>query len=163
MIYFIQSLDKIKIGYTSNNVMERKRGMETGNPHGMIVIGLVDGDKTHEHKIHSALDEYCAFGEWFFDCNEVRKYISDILNGKKVVKYKQRMMHPYGKIDTPLQVKEISTSNPEWLDDFISNNVNKSKELSDISVGIRDIEIKICHLLADKKNLELKYLKTVKN
>ena len=73
------------------------------------------------------------------------------------------MMHPYGKIDTPLQAKEISTSNPEWLDDFISNNVNKSKELSDISVGIRDIEIKICHLLADKKNLELKYLKTVKN
>jgi len=143
--------------------MERKRGMETGNPHGMIVIGLVNGDKTHEHKIHSALEKYCSFSEWFFDCSEVRKYISDILNGKKVVKYKQRMMHPYGKIDTPLQVKEISTSNPEWLDDFISNNVNKSKELSDISVEIRDIEIKICRLLADKKNLELKYLKIVKN
>jgi len=163
MIYFIQSLDKIKIGYTSNNVMERKRGMETGNPHGMVVIGLVKGDKTHEHKIHSALEKYCSFGEWFFDCIEVRKYISDILNGKKVVKYRRHMMHPYGKIDTPLQVKETSTSNPEWLDDFISNNMNKSKELSDISVEIRDIEIKICHLLADKKKLELKYLKTVKN
>ena len=161
MIYFIQSLDKIKIGYTSNNVMERKRGMETGNPHGMVVIGLVGGDKTHEHKIHWALEKYCSLGEWFFDCNEVRKYISDILNGKKVVKYKQCMVHP--SIDTPLQAKEISTSNPEWLNDFISNNVKKSKELSDISVKIRDIEIKICHLLADKKKLELKYLKIVKN
>tara|TARA_R100001463_G_scaffold23195_4_gene55673 strand:- start:835 stop:1293 length:459 start_codon:yes stop_codon:yes gene_type:complete len=149
----MQSLDKIKIGYTKN-ISKRKRALEIGNPHGIVVIGTVKGNIDHEHKIHTQLEQYIIQGEWVRDCPEVRQYISDILNNQKVVKYETHTI--YGE-------KNIyCTSDPKWLNEFESHEQNNSNQINDILKKIRKIEIEINHLLANKKKLEIRYIKIIK-
>ena len=154
MIYFMQSLDKIKIGYTSNRVFERKRQLETGNPHGIVGIGTVQGNKDHEKKIHTQLEQYIIHGEWVKDCPEVRQYISDILNNQKVIKYESHTL--YGTINT------YNTSDPKWLNEFEDREQKNSNKIDEVVKEIRKIEIEINHLLERKRQLDTKYLKTVK-
>ena len=159
MIYFLQSLDKIKIGYTNNGAIERKRQMETGNPHGIVIIGTVKGNDTHEHKMHRDLEEYCVIGEWFKDCTEVRTYITDILEKKNDLPIKIFGMDEFG---TNYE-KDIVLGDAKWVNTFKDNFNVKSNKLSLITQEIRDIEIQIHHLLAKKKILETKYIKSIKN
>ena len=159
MVYFLQSLDKIKIGYTNNPVIKRKRDMETGNPHGIVIIGTVKGDQRHENKMHCDLEEYCAIGEWFKDCTEVRTYITDILEKKNDLPIKIFGMDEFG---THYE-KDIVLGDAEWVNTFKNNFNIKSNKLSLIIEEIRDIEVHIHQLLAKKKRLETKYIKSIKN
>ncbi len=150
----MQSLNKIKIGYTANNVVDRKRQLETGNPHGIVVIGTVQGSKVHETEIHNSLKEYKAQGEWYEDCTEVRSYITDILNKKKIIKYKQNL-YKGGK-------KEISTAEPKWMDQFNTYEQENGKRVRQVIQSIREIEINISRLLGEKKMLDREYIKLIK-
>ena len=149
----MQSLDKIKVGYTSHNATDRKRSMETGNPHGIVVIGTVNGTLEHEEKIHKQLQEHCVRGEWFRDCEEVRNYIIAVLSNQKIVKYER---HLY---DGSVEIAE--TSDPKWINQFIKCEKNNLKEISLVTNQIHEIEIKINELIGKKKLLDRKYLKLI--
>jgi hypothetical protein len=153
MVYFMQSLDKIKVGYTSNNPTNRKRSMETGNPHGIVLIGTVNGTREHEEKIHKQLQKYCVRGEWFRDCEAVRDYVHAVLSNKKVVKYER---HLY---DGSVEIAE--TSNPKWINQFIKCEKNNLREISLVTNQMHEIEIKINELIGKKKLLDRKYIKLI--
>ena len=139
MIYFMQSLNKIKIGYTSNNVAERKRQLETGNPHGIVVIGTVQGSKMHETDLHNSLKEHKIQGEWFEDCTEVRNYIADILDKKRIVKYKQ-CLYGGGEIT-------VATTEPIWINQFNTFEQVNFKKVQKVIQRIRETEISINRLV----------------
>lgn len=154
MIYFMQSLDKIKIGYTANNVTERKRQLETGNPHGIVVIGTVQGSKIHETDLHNSLKEYKIQGEWFKDCAEIRSYIADILDKKRIVKYKQ-CLYGGGEIT-------VTSTEPTWMNQFNTFEQVNSKKVQQVIQRIRETEIDINRLLGQKKMLDREYIKLIK-
>jgi|TARA_R100000664_G_C2651368_1_gene71842 hypothetical protein len=150
----MQSLDKVKIGYTSNNAIERKRQLETGNPHGIVIIGTVQGTQEHEKKIHKSLEKYNIQGEWFEDCQEIRNYIAQMLNNKKVIKYKQRTWEN-GDVT-------ISTSEPQWMNQFNKCEQVNADKIKKLIKSIREVEIKINQLIGKKKILDKEYIKLIK-
>ena len=154
MIYFMQSLDKIKIGYTYNGLLKRKKQMQTGNPHGLVIIGTVKGTMDHELKIHNTLADYRVTGEWFYDCKEVREYIRDILDKKIDVEHTVNMAITGERITR-------TTENPEWLSPFLTYNMIRHEKLCKIVNDVKDIEVEINHLLAKKERLETKYVKII--
>ena len=150
----MQSLNKIKIGYTSNNVAERKRQLETGNPHGIVVIGTVQGSKMHETDLHNSLKEHKIQGEWFEDCTEVRNYIADILDKKRIVKYKQ-CLYGGGEIT-------VATTEPIWINQFNTFEQVNFKKVQKVIQRIRETEISINRLVGQKKMLDREYIKLIK-
>lgn len=78
-IYFVSdSCGSIKIGISSD-VAQRLVGLGTANAGSLHLLGSVEGDRSQERQVHSALTDYRVSGEWFRDCDTVRSLIADIL------------------------------------------------------------------------------------
>lgn len=90
MIYFAAATDgRIKIGTTRRDVSERLRqiGQDFAQP--LALIGSVDGNHRFERAIHAHLAEYRIAGEWFRDCDAVRRTIRNIvLAGGKAIGFR---------------------------------------------------------------------------
>lgn len=65
----------IKIGY-SGNPSKRVVSVKTACPYVTTLIYLRDGGRKEEATIHNKLIKYRAKGEWFKDCEEVRKCLN---------------------------------------------------------------------------------------
>ncbi len=154
MIYFVQSLDKIKVGFT-NNITHRMKGLRSANPHGVILIGTVEGNKNHEKKIHTVLKDNNVIGEWFRDCAEVREYIDKILNDSIKVQYKQMEWDSSESI--------IEAEEPEKIASWENYKDKKLDVLVDIVEKMMDIEKSLSRLLAKKIRLEKKYVKVIRS
>ena len=154
MIYFVQSLNKIKVGFT-NNITHRMKGLRSANPHGVILIGTVQGNKNHEKKIHTVLKDNNVIGEWFRDCAEVREYIDKILNDSIKVQYKQMEWDSSESI--------IEAEEPEKIASWENYKDKKLDVLVDIVEKMMDIEKSLSRLLAKKIRLEKKYVKVIRS
>ena len=154
MIYFVQSLDKIKVGFT-NNITHRMKGLRSANPHGVILIGTVEGNKNHEKKIHTVLKDNNVIGEWFRDCAEVREYIDKILNDSIKVQYKQMEWDSSESI--------IEAEEPEKIASWENYKDKKLDVLVDIVEKMMDIEKSLSRLLAKKIRLEKKYVRVIRS
>ena len=161
MIYFIQSLDKIKVGYTTD-IEQRKKSLTIGNPHGLVVIGTIKGTKEHESKIHRKLKDHHVSGEWFHDNSNVRKYIEDILNKKVEIKYKAKHFVFSDDLSLTIDTRSHKTEDPEWIGAWQELHDIRINGMGEISAEVKKIELKINQLLAKKKRLEEKYIKMVK-
>lgn len=79
-VYFASAPGRIKIGFTKHPdrrlAQLRSADMET-----IEVIGIIDGARYVERKLHYLLHEYRRNGEWFEDCPEVRAVIADAMAG----------------------------------------------------------------------------------
>ena len=65
-VYFIKSLDKIKIGASSGDGFpSRVSAFSTSNPHELTLIFALHGDTKDEQKIHEQYSDYHVSGEWF--------------------------------------------------------------------------------------------------
>ena len=161
MIYFIQSLDTVKVGYTKNLTL-RVNGLRTANPHGLIVIGTVKGDKNAEQAIHKKLDKYRVAGEWFKNCNEVRSCVDKILSGKIKFKYDRMIFRrdEFGELHS--EKETITLDDPKLLNMWKEYNHSKNGILHGITKELKGIQGQINMLLAKKQSLERKYIKTVK-
>ena len=154
VIYFVQSLDKIKVGFT-NNITHRMKGLRSANPHGVILIGTVEGNKNHEKKIHTVLKDNNVIGEWFRDCAEVREYIDKILNDSIKVQYKQMEWDSSESI--------IEAEEPEKIASWENYKDKKLDVLVDIVEKMMDIEKSLSRLLAKKIRLEKKYVRVIRS
>ncbi len=157
MIYFIQSLDKIKVGYTTN-INHRMRGLKTANPHGLILIGTVKGKKTHEHKIHKALNHHNVVGEWFQDCEEVREYINRVLNKDYTLQFKCTHVDKWGDATNETHKLEEPVCLASWED----HKDKKLETLLEIVNRLNDVEKSISKLLVRKNDLDRQYLKVIR-
>jgi hypothetical protein len=86
MIYFIQEeISKdTKIGYTNQTIKKRLKTLQSGNSKKLICIGIVDGNKETEDKIHRLFKHFHIRGEWFRYDSTILDFIS--LNGGKIYK-----------------------------------------------------------------------------
>ncbi len=66
MIYFIKDTvsQAIKIGY-SKSPKKRVGGLQTGNPHKLVLLGIVAGTEAEETAFHVRFAQYRMEGEWF--------------------------------------------------------------------------------------------------
>lgn len=66
MIYFVKDTVSlaIKIGY-SKTPKQRIGGLQTGNPHKLILLGTVKGNEVDEVRYHDQFAAYRMEGEWF--------------------------------------------------------------------------------------------------
>jgi len=81
-IYFIRSLDSVKIGYSKNPSI-RLSALQTANPNKLEMIYSFPSFQQTEDKIHNDLRKHHVYLEWFKYNDEVKQYIEDIRNGKK--------------------------------------------------------------------------------
>jgi hypothetical protein len=67
MIYFIRQAETnyIKIGYTGGDVYKRLATLQTGSPHKLKIMFVINGDRNREKKLHSLFSDYFISGEWF--------------------------------------------------------------------------------------------------
>ena len=67
MIYFV--LDElpgaVKIGLTHVDIEQRLSGLQVGNPRKLKLLGVTDGNRTTEARLHARLEPHRISGEWF--------------------------------------------------------------------------------------------------
>lgn len=68
MLYILSCNNLIKIGVT-NNIDQRVKTLQTGNPHPIIVEYVESRFKPHkaEKYLHRVFQKHCVLGEWFQD------------------------------------------------------------------------------------------------
>lgn len=83
-VYFIQAVDggPIKIGYGAD-VTARLNGLQTGSPVTLRIIGICEGDRELEQKLHKELAAHHVRGEWFRPVPEVRDAMIRVRARKK--------------------------------------------------------------------------------
>jgi hypothetical protein len=76
LVYFIQRGEDgpVKIGH-SKNVRGRLSALQTGIPERLRVLGVLDGGKAEEQRLHRYFGAYCIQGEWFKPVPELLAYI----------------------------------------------------------------------------------------
>ena len=82
MIYFIQSGQYLKVGYTSN-MKNRYRKYVTENPNQIKLIGQCKGGFDVEKRIHKQLAKWKHNREWFIFNDDVKLLIRDIIKENK--------------------------------------------------------------------------------
>jgi hypothetical protein len=80
LIYFVKSNknQEIKIGFTSGQVEERIRTLQTSHPYQIELLATISGDMKFERSLHERFKEYRLQGEWFFPHPELIDYINKI-------------------------------------------------------------------------------------
>jgi hypothetical protein len=76
MIYFIECSGRIKIGF-SENPTARFRKINVEAPFHCELLGVVDGDRKTEAKLHSQWAYLRCHGEWFAASKELRVWIQE--------------------------------------------------------------------------------------
>jgi len=86
MIYFIteKGMETVKIGFTEDLKTFKKRRsiIQCGNSKEIILLKLIEGDKSKEFKLHFKYKQQHIRGEWFSLTDQIKKYI----NGCKGIK-----------------------------------------------------------------------------
>jgi len=116
MIYFIQSgtSGPIKIGYTSRDINDRLKQLQTGSWEQLTIIKAIDGDIGFEQELHRSFATYHIRGEWFWPVNQIKEYINDY------VEYIPRAIIDTQPIETPI-------FKPKSKQDIKPNIVDKKK------------------------------------
>lgn len=78
MIYFIQSGEYVKVGYTGN-LKSRYKQYVTENPNPVYLLATINGGYDIERKIHKQLKEFKHRGEWFVYTDQVKEKIALII------------------------------------------------------------------------------------
>lgn len=90
MIYFISDNNYTKIGYSTENVLSRLKGLQTGNPNKLKVNLIIPGDYFLENKFHKLFKDYKteADNEWF-------NLTPDIINKELNKRYTEEQLKSY--------------------------------------------------------------------
>ena len=68
----------VKVGFTTNDPEKRVRGMQTGCPFKIRLLGYVFGTQYREDELHCVLEYYRGLGEWF----EYSDYVARVIEGE---------------------------------------------------------------------------------
>lgn len=77
MVYFIEAVGtcKVKIGFTSGEVMDRLRQLQTGCPVPLALRAVIDGDQRTEGNLHRRFAHLKQDGEWFEIGGDLARYM----------------------------------------------------------------------------------------
>ena len=86
MVYIIKIEKYVKIGFTENPI-KRIKSIQGGLPSDLDVLLLIEGTMELEKKLHYQFKEDRNRGEWFFFSQDIKDYISLMMNGDLRYKY----------------------------------------------------------------------------
>ncbi len=75
-LYFISDGNYIKIGI-ANNVEERIKQLQTGNPNKLFIVSQFENRGQLEKAIHKKFSHLHVGGEWFQYTNEIKEYLNE--------------------------------------------------------------------------------------
>lgn len=97
MIYFIQSHNRyLKIG-TTINVESRIKGLQTGSPIKLKVVGILDGSYATEAGLHDMFNHLHHNGEWFRYTDELKWFIHALRDNPEINNIKTLYMESQRK------------------------------------------------------------------
>ena len=65
-VYLVRGAEAVKIGLTIDaDPLNRLAALQTGSPVPLQLIGLIQGNETHERELHSRFAQFRLHGEWF--------------------------------------------------------------------------------------------------
>lgn len=70
-----ESLQRVKIGFTKSNPVERLKNLGCGSPVPLELIGYVDGPIELERAFHDAFAPLRCQGEWFYADLKLRDFL----------------------------------------------------------------------------------------
>ena len=80
MIYFIRTdnpdVDRIKIGFTTQDLRSRLSQINAGSPVKLRVVATIDGDRNKETELHNMFKSLHIKGEWFTAAPELIEFIN---------------------------------------------------------------------------------------
>lgn len=76
-VYFITDGEKIKIGKAGNPRM-RLSGLQTSHHKPLYFLAIMPGDESVERQLHRIFYAHRIRGEWFNDCEEIRRFIATV-------------------------------------------------------------------------------------
>jgi len=79
VVYFIRQglTGPIKIGYSTNGIYKRLKGLQTGNSSILYPVGaIIGGTKETEKVLHDRFAHLKIKGEWFYPGRDLIEYIS---------------------------------------------------------------------------------------
>ncbi len=79
MIYFAEADNRIKIGTTRIDVHRRLKAISSSLHRPLKLIAQIEGGLELERSIQEQLKRFRLRGEWFKDCEEIRRDISNIV------------------------------------------------------------------------------------
>lgn len=79
-VYFIAAPGRIKIGWTTQPE-KRLAQLRYTDMDELSVLGVIDGSRSLERRIHNLVDKHRRRGEWFADVPEVRAIVNDAIAG----------------------------------------------------------------------------------
>lgn len=81
-VYFIKCNDFVKIGQT-NNVKQRIKDLQTGNPHELQLLKTINADIKIEVQLHKQFSHLNIRGEWFALTADLIDFINKLDSKKK--------------------------------------------------------------------------------
>ena len=69
MIYFAENYGMIKIGRSEDPIMRCTQQL------GARLLGILEGGFQTEKRLHAKFQRHREHGEWFVDCEEIRRFI----------------------------------------------------------------------------------------
>ena len=86
-VYFVAIgepyITHVKIGFTAKDPHARMKGLQTGCPFKMRMLGFIVGNIVHEQELHDVLRDYRLEGEWF----EYSDYVARIIRSQMETEY----------------------------------------------------------------------------
>lgn len=87
-VYFAAAAGRIKIGTTSRGVTVRLVSINSHLAEPLVLLGDIEGGVPLERAIQKHLRQFKIKGEWYRDCDEIRRSITNIIRcGPSIVGY----------------------------------------------------------------------------
>ncbi len=113
MIYFVQNLDNVKIGYTDNPRV-RIYDLQVASPFPLSVLLIIDGGIERERFLHKKFKEYNVSGEWF----ELNEHITNFIQQNMEFDRRYEFGFIHHDFSGNEQIKRLRTDNKYTMKDL---------------------------------------------
>lgn len=152
MIYFAATNDgRVKIGVTDRDPALRLKELSESLPRPLDLLGVVEGDHRFERAIHSHLAEYRIVGEWFQDCESVRRSVRNlVLGGHAAIRFVPTLSKHHRE---PKARREPQVYGPD-LDLFVRGaRLVFGEDAADELAQIGEVSVEVAELWLDGKTV----------
>lgn len=73
-VYFLHAGEFIKIGFSAKP-HERISTLQTGSPHKLQLVLVIEGGKEKESELHGRFNKWRYHGEWFYYSDEIKSFV----------------------------------------------------------------------------------------
>ena len=117
MVYFIQAGPggPIKIGFTKNDVKQRKMELQTGNPFKLKVLFTYNLPHPTESELHYKHSKHRLEGEWFKPHRDIKREINILQAKQSMSGFKKKSLGKKTRIQEAVDLIQIAYRKQETI------------------------------------------------